>query len=121
MHAHAHAHPLSGDRGRWALAAALALNAGYTAIEGIAGLLTDSVALLADAAHNLSDVLALAVALAAALLARRPPTPSRSFGYMRAEILSALFNGVLVAAVAIWVGVVAMGRLDDPPEVAGGW
>ncbi len=118
---HAHPHPLVGDRGRWALAVALALNAGYTAIEAIAGVLTGSVALLADAAHNLSDVLALAVALVAALLTRRPPTPARSFGFMRAEILSALFNGVVVAAVAMWIGIVAVGRIGDAPSIEGGW
>ena len=118
MHAH---DPLGGDRGRWALAAALALNAGYTAVEATAGVLTGSLALLADAAHNLSDVLALAVALAAALLTRRPPTAARSFGFMRAEILSALFNGVLVAAVAVWIGIEAVGRIGDAPSVEGGW
>ncbi len=117
---HAHGTP-AGDRGRRALAIALALNAGYTAIEAIAGVLTGSLALLADAAHNLSDVLALAVALVAALLTRRPPTPSRSFGLMRAEILSALGNGVLVAVVAVWIGVEAGRRLGDAPSIEGGW
>ncbi len=118
MHAH---DSQPGDRGRWALAVALALNAGYTAIEAIAGVLTGSLALLADAAHNLSDVLALAVALVAALLTRRPPTPARSFGFMRAEILSALFNGFLVAVVAVWIGVEAIRRLGDAPSIEGGW
>ena len=107
--------------GTRALTAALALNAAYTVVEAGAGFTTNSIALLADAAHNLSDVLALAVALAAAMLARRPPTPTRSFGYMRAEILSALFNGVLVTLVAVWVGVDAIRRLGDPPSVPGGW
>jgi cobalt-zinc-cadmium efflux system protein len=117
-----HAHVHSGGRdGARALTLALVLNAVYTAVEAGAGLAAGSVALLADAAHNLSDVLALAVALAAALLSRRPPTPSRSFGYMRAEILSALFNGVLVAAVAVWVVIDAARRLGDPPPVEGGW
>jgi cobalt-zinc-cadmium efflux system protein len=107
--------------GAGALGLALALNGGYTALEAVAGVLAGSVALLADAAHNLSDVLALAVALVAARLARRPPTPTRSFGYMRAEILSALFNGVLVVAMAVWIGFEALGRLDAPPAVSGGW
>jgi cobalt-zinc-cadmium efflux system protein len=118
---HLHRHSFSADRGARALGAALALNAAYTLGEAIAGLASGSMALLADAGHNLSDVLALAVALAAARLAARPPTPERSFGYLRAEILSALFNGVLVAAIAIWVGVVALRRLGDPPDVEGGW
>jgi cobalt-zinc-cadmium efflux system protein len=116
-----HRHPLPLDRGVGPLAIALALNAVYTVGEGVAGFVAGSVALLADAGHNLSDVLALAVALVAARLARRPPTPERSFGAMRAEILSALFNGLLVSAVAIWVGVEALLRISDPPEVKGGW
>ena len=123
MHAHGHdrGRLLPGSRGLGALAVALALNAGYTVAEALAGALTGSLALLADAGHNLSDVLALGVALFAARLARRPPTPTRSFGYMRAEILSALFNGVLLVAVAVWIGVEAIGRLDDPPAIDGGW
>jgi cobalt-zinc-cadmium efflux system protein len=116
---HGHHHGAVGA-GASALAAALVLNAGYTAAEGVAGVALGSVALLADAAHNLSDVLALAVALVAARLARRPPTPSRSFGYMRAEILSALFNGALVVVMAAWVAVEAVRRLGDPPAVQGG-
>jgi cobalt-zinc-cadmium efflux system protein len=115
-----HAHHYRG-RAILPLAVALALNAGYTAFEAAAGTIAGSVALLADAAHNLSDVLALAVALAAALLAGRPPTPARSFGWMRAEILSALFSGVLLVVLAAWIAVEALRRLDDPPEVAGGW
>jgi cobalt-zinc-cadmium efflux system protein len=120
MHAHDHRSGAVGA-GTGALAVALALNGAFTAVEAVAGAAVGSVALLADAAHNLSDVLALAVALVAARLARRPPTPTRSFGYMRAEILSALFNGVLVVAMGVWIGVEALRRLGDPPEVQGGW
>jgi cobalt-zinc-cadmium efflux system protein len=118
-HVHRHSPPL--DRGAGTLAVALAVNAVYTAGEAGAGLAAGSVALLADAGHNLSDVLALGVALLAARLARRPPTPERSFGAMRGEILSALFNGVLVSIVAVWVAVEALRRIDDPPDVEGGW
>ena len=106
---------------RRALWLALALNLAYTAGEALAGVLTDSLALLADAAHNLSDVAALGIALGAVWLASRPPTAQRSFGFQRAEILSALVNGVILVAVSIWIVVEAIGRLSNPPEVDAGW
>lgn len=103
------------------LAFALVLNAAYTVVEGIAGAFTDSLALLADAGHNLSDVFALAIALAAAWLMRRPPTARRSFGFMRAEILAAFVNAVLLVVIAIAIAVEAVRRIGDPPDVPGGW
>lgn len=123
-HAHGHSHGFArGDRAGQskALLVALVLNLGYTAAEAVAGVLTDSLALLADAAHNLSDVLAIAIALGAAWLASRPPTARRSFGYQRAEILSALANGVILVAVSIWIFIEAAERFGSPPDVAGGW
>jgi len=99
----------------------LALIAGFTVVEVVAGFLTDSLALLADAGHMLGDSGALALALFAAWLASRPATPDRSFGYRRAEILAALANGLTLVAIAIWVFVEAIRRLDNPPEVLGGW
>lgn len=98
---------------------ALALNAGYTVVQFVAGVWAGSVALLADAGHNLSDVLALTVALVAAHLVARPATPARSFGYRRAEILAALVNGVSLVAIAAVVVVEGVRRLGDPPEVDG--
>ncbi len=89
-------------------------------VEAAGGLLTGSLALLADAGHMLSDSLSLFVALGAVLLAARPVTSRRTYGYKRAEILAALFNGVLLAVVAIWVVVEAVRRLTDPVEVLGG-
>jgi cobalt-zinc-cadmium efflux system protein len=80
-----------------------------------------SLALLADAGHNLSDVFALGVALLASWLASRPPTPQRSFGLQRAEILSALANAVVLVVIGIWILVEAAGRFGDAPEVQGGW
>ena len=99
----------------------LALTLAFTAVEIVGGLLTGSLALLADAAHMLSDNLALGVALLAVWLADRPSTPERSFGYQRAEILAALANGVILLALAIWIFVEAWGRLSDPPDVLAGW
>ncbi len=119
---HVHAHgPAARDGQARALWIALGLNALYTIGEAAAGFLTDSLALVADAAHNLSDVAALGIALIATILAARPATPQRSFGYKRAEILSALANGVLLVAVSIWIFVEAGRRLADPEDVPGGW
>jgi cobalt-zinc-cadmium efflux system protein len=104
---------------RRALKIALALTAGFMVVELVGGLLTGSLALIADAVHMLSDNLALALALVAVTLAARPPTPQRSFGYQRAEILAALFNGVALIVVAIWILYEAWQRLDAPEQVAG--
>lgn len=103
------------------LAIVLALTLAFTAVEVVGGLLTGSLALLADATHMLSDNLALTLALLAVWLAGRPSTPERSFGYQRAEILAALVNGIILVALAIWIFVEAWGRLSDPPEVLAGW
>ncbi|MBA2742130.1 MAG: cation transporter [Actinobacteria bacterium] len=104
-----------------ALTAALALTAAYTVVEVVGGLATGSLALLADAVHMLSDNVALALALLALWLARRPATPERTYGYKRAEVLAALANGVALVALAIWIFYEAVRRLDDPPDVRGGW
>jgi cobalt-zinc-cadmium efflux system protein len=109
------------ERGRRALALALALTATFTVVEVIGGLLTDSLALLADAGHMLSDDLSLGLALFAGWLASRPPSPRRTFGYQRAEILAALANGVTLVVVSVLIFVEAYRRFDDPPEVLGGW
>src|ERR671910_1011609 len=106
---------------RRVLGVVLALTLAFTAVEIVGGLLTGSLALLADAAHMLSDNVALAVALLAVWLAGRPTTPERSFGYQRAEILAALVNGLILVALSIWIFVEAYGRLRDPPELLGGW
>jgi cobalt-zinc-cadmium efflux system protein len=103
------------------LGVVLALTLAFTAVEIVGGLLTGSLALLADATHMLSDNLALTLALIAVWLAGRPSTPERSFGYQRAEILAALANGVILVALAIWIFVEAWGRLSDPPDVLAGW
>jgi cobalt-zinc-cadmium efflux system protein len=103
------------------LAAVLALTLTLTVVEAVGGLWTGSLALLADAGHMLADDASLALALLALWIARKPPTPERSFGYRRAEILAALANGVTLVAIAIWVFVEAAQRLSDPPDILGGW
>lgn len=123
--AHPHTEVVHTDQGRGAdrraLAAVLALTATFMVAEVVGGLLTGSLALLADAGHMLSDAFSLGLALFAVWLAQRPATPNRSFGYKRAEILAALFNGVTLVAISIWIFVEAYQRLREPPEILGGW
>src|SRR5919199_3707307 len=104
-------HNEHGEGNRRALALVLALTSGFTVVEIIGGLLTGSLALLADAGHMISDNVSLAVALFAAWLAERPATPEKSFGYRRAEILAALANGVALVAISIWLFTEAYARL----------
>ena len=122
MHDHTHAGARLEDRagGIRALRITLALTAAFTVAELVGGLLTGSLALLADAGHMLSDDVSLAIALFAISIARRPPTPQRSFGYGRAEVLAALLNGLLLIAVATAIAWSAISRLSDPPDVIGG-
>jgi cobalt-zinc-cadmium efflux system protein len=87
--------------------------------EAIGGWLSHSLALIADAGHMLSDVAALALSLFAVWISRRPPTPARSYGYHRTEILAALANAATLIAISVWVCVEAYHRLDAPPEIAG--
>ena len=116
-HDHSHDH---GNADRRALAIVFALTAGFMVVEIVGGLLTGSLALLADAGHMLSDAVCLGVALFAVWLAARPATPQRSFGYKRAEILAALFNGVTLVAISVWIFYEAFRRLSEPPEILGG-
>jgi cobalt-zinc-cadmium efflux system protein len=127
-HSEEHSHGSGGqgyDHGQGAnkkaLALVLAFTLTYMFVEVIGGLLTGSLALLADAAHMLSDNIALGLALFAFWLAAKPPTPNRSFGYKRTEILAALFNGITIVAISIWIFYAAYNRFQDPPEVLGGW
>ncbi len=110
-----------GSQNSRALAIALAITATYTVAEVIGGLITGSLALLADAGHMLSDNFSLGLALFAFWLSAKPPTPERSFGFKRAEILAALFNGVTLVAISIWIFYEAYRRFQDPPEILGGW
>lgn len=101
------------------LTLALAITAVVMLVEFVGGWLAGSLALLADAAHMLADVAALALALGAAWLARRPATPERSFGFLRLEILAALVNGAVLFAIAIGIGVEAWRRVRAPENVNG--
>ena len=119
---HNHGMP-GGERSadRRALTIALALTATYTVAEIVGGVLTGSLALLADAGHMLSDNVSIALALFAVWIAAKPPTPERTFGFKRVEILAALANGATLVAVSLWIFYEAVVRFRNPPEVLGGW
>ncbi|MBW8270875.1 cation diffusion facilitator family transporter [Caldovatus aquaticus] len=114
---HGHRHASPSEHG---FALGIGLNLGYVLVEAAAGLWAGSLTLLADAGHNLSDVLGLALAWAAARLARRAPTPRRSYGWRRASILAALANAMLLLVAVGAIGLEAIGRLRDPAPVATG-
>jgi cobalt-zinc-cadmium efflux system protein len=107
---------LARPRLRWALAITLA----YCAVETVAGVWSGSLALLADATHMLGDAGALALALFATWLASRPPTPEKTYGYYRAEILAALVNAVLPLFLSGGIIVEAFRRMHTPVELAAG-
>ena len=115
-----HDHESRAEHSR-ALASALAITASFTVVEVVGGFLAGSLAVLADAVHMLSDNVAIALALFAVWLAAKPATPERTFGYKRAEVLVALANGVALVALAIWIFVEAIQRLESPQDVLGGW
>ena len=117
---HSHAHDAGSTDARRRLALVLGLTAAFTVAEVVGGLMAGSLALLADAGHMLSDSLSLGLALLAAWAAQRPATSQRTFGFKRAEILAALFNGVALVAISIWIFVEAGRRFGDPPDVDGG-
>lgn len=114
-HTHGHSHA-PADFGR-AFAIGTALNLGFVAIEGAAGLWTDSVALLADAGHNLSDVLGLLVAWAGAELAKRPASKRFTYGYRGSSILAALANAVLLLVAVGGIAWEAVQRFAAPPAI----
>jgi len=103
-----------------ALAIALALAVSVVAIEVVGGILTGSLALVADAGHMVSDVVAVSVALVAIWLASRPASPQQTFGYQRAEVLAAAANGGVLLLVAAFVFWQAALRFGDPPDVESG-
>lgn len=111
---------LNRDENQKRLFLVFLLTATYLIVELIGALLSNSLALLADAGHMFSDVAALAVSLFAALIARRSPTPKRTYGYYRSEILAALFNGAALIGIAFYIFIEAFGRFRHPPEIKSG-
>lgn len=111
-----HHHHASGDR---RIAVALAVNVALSLAQIVGGTLAGSVALIADAVHNLSDAAALALAFLARRIARRPADARMTFGYGRAEVIAALINYTALILLSVWLAGEAVLRLVDPPPVHG--
>jgi cobalt-zinc-cadmium efflux system protein len=123
-HAHGHSHGHAGhshapDNFGWAFAIGASLNTVFVIAELIFGYAANSLALISDAVHNLSDVIALLLAWGAAWLAERKPTQRHTYGYRRASILAALFNAGLLLVAVGGIVVEAVNRLYSPAPVAG--
>ncbi|RNF81706.1 cation diffusion facilitator family transporter [Montanilutibacter psychrotolerans] len=114
MHSHAHH---SHSHGSSAFATVTLVNLAYTLLEAGYGFATNSLALLSDALHNFGDVLGLALAWAAAVIARRAPTERHTYGWRRATLLSPLANSLLLVAFAGALGWEAVRRFNAPPEI----
>ncbi|WP_338868771.1 cation diffusion facilitator family transporter [Myxococcus stipitatus] len=115
-HAHAHGAPTHGR----AFAVGIGLNLAFVAVEATFGFLSDSLALLADAGHNLSDILGLVLAWGASVLARRRPTERHTYGLRSSSILAALLNGLLLLVAVGGISWEAIRRLGEPAPVASG-
>lgn len=116
-HSHSHAGGNTNERSLWL---ALGLTSTFLVIEVIAGIWSNSLALLSDAAHMFTDTTALAISLAAIRIGRRAADKRRTFGYYRFEILAAAFNALLLFGVAGYILVEAYARFKNPPEIASG-
>ncbi len=112
---HTHSAPATNKR---RLAIVLGLTSVYLLAEVVGGLLTHSLALLADAGHMLTDVAGLGLALLAVRFAERPATPERTYGFYRVEILAALVNAVVLIGISVFILVEAVKRFRNPPDVA---
>ncbi len=118
-HGHAHSHGLSREAERGALKAALTLIVVFMVAEVTAGIIATSLALLSDAAHMLTDAVALAMSLAASRIAERPAAGAMTYGLGRAEILSAQANGVTLLVLGVLIVIDAIRRLVSVPHVEG--
>jgi cobalt-zinc-cadmium efflux system protein len=121
-----HSHPHGAPRGTAIPAApdarlilSLVLNLLITLLQVAGGILANSLGLLSDAAHNLSDVVALGLSLWAVRLGRRPANPRRTFAYKRSEILVAMFNSAVLVAISVYIIVEAIRRMMEPHPVEG--
>ncbi|MER7155893.1 cation diffusion facilitator family transporter [Streptomyces lydicus] len=119
-HGHGHSHGVSPDADRRWLRAALLLLTAYMAVEVVIGVLAQSLALISDAAHMLTDAVSIVLALIAMRLAARPARGGYTYGLKRAEILSAQANGITLLLLSVWLAYEAVQRLISPPAVTGG-
>ncbi|AKM18701.1 Cadmium, cobalt and zinc/H(+)-K(+) antiporter [Geobacillus sp. 12AMOR1] len=119
-HHHGHHHGLGREGSQKGLAAALVITVGIMVLEFVGGLVTNSLALLSDSGHMLSDAASLLLSLLAVWFAARPASPKRTYGFYRFEILAALVNGVTLVGIAAWIIWEAVARFVNPPAVASG-
>lgn len=116
---HTHSHERRSAQSLRNLKLALGLTSVYMIAEAVGGWLTNSLALLADAGHMLTDAAALTLTLAAIWFASRPATSKKTYGYYRYEILAAFINGIALVLISLWVIYEAFERWNSPPEVKG--
>ncbi len=116
---HGHHHHVDPDAGDRAVGAAVAINVLLTVVEIVGGILSGSVALIADAVHNLSDAASLAIAWGARKIARRPTDATMTFGYKRAELVAALINYTTLIVIGLYLVWEAAQRFIDPPGIDG--
>jgi cobalt-zinc-cadmium efflux system protein len=116
-HGHDHSHAVVTEDNAKKLTFALILTTSFLVIEVIAGFITQSLALLSDAAHMFTDAAALAIALVAIKIGKLPADDKRTFGYQRFEILAALFNASMLFVVAMYILYEAYQRFSHPPEI----
>jgi cobalt-zinc-cadmium efflux system protein len=113
---HSHAKQVSNQN---LLLIALVLTLGFSGVEGAAAYFANSLALISDAGHMVTDAAALGLALLAQIISRRPPSPKHSFGFGRAEALAAFVNSIAMLALVVWIMVEAVSRFYDPHKVDG--
>lgn len=113
---HSHAKEVSNQN---LLLIALVLTLGFSGVEGAAAYFANSLALISDAGHMVTDAAALGLALLAQIISRRPPSPKHSFGFGRAEALAAFVNSIAMLALVVWIVVEAVSRFYDPHQVDG--
>ncbi len=113
---HSHAKEVSNQN---LLLIALVLTLGFSGVEGAAAYFANSLALISDAGHMVTDAAALGLALLAQIISRRPPSPKHSFGFGRAEALAAFVNSIAMLALVVWIMVEAVSRFYDPHKVDG--
>jgi cobalt-zinc-cadmium efflux system protein len=114
-HAHSHDHPQDGNRLMWALV----LTGGFAIVEIVGGFLANSLTLLADAGHMLTDAASLALAWVALRFSVRPSDRRRTYGYQRLQVLAAFANSILLLLAVAWIVYEAIARLRNPAPVAG--
>ncbi|GGE23509.1 cation transporter [Marinithermofilum abyssi] len=120
MYHHEHEYGPQREQNKQGLTIALAITTGIMVLEFVGGILTQSLALLSDSGHMLSDASSLAFSLIAMRFASKPPTPQKTYGFYRFEILAALFNGITLFAIAGFIVWEAIQRFLHPPKVASG-